>query len=62
MSQDAVANALRVPLTMLRNWEQGRTSMNPVAVSLMTLVASDPERAFQILSNHGSEADRGAAG
>lgn len=54
MSQDAFAKALRVPLKTLRSWEQGRTSMDPAVASLMTLVASDPERAFQILSGHGS--------
>ena len=54
MSQDRFARALRVPVATLRNWEQGRTPPDPAALSLLALVADDPERAFKVLGADGS--------
>lgn len=50
LSQDQFAKALRVPPATLRNWEQGRTPPDPAALSLLTLVADDPERALRVLA------------
>ena len=50
LSQDKFARALGIPPATLRNWEQGRTQPDPVALSFFALVADDPERAFKVLS------------
>jgi putative transcriptional regulator len=50
MSQDKFAKALGIPPATLRNWEQGRTRPDPVAMSFFALVADDPERAFRVLA------------
>ncbi len=50
LSQDKFAKALGIPPATLRNWEQGRTRPDPVAVSFFALVADDPERAFKVLA------------
>lgn len=50
LSQARFAEALRIPVSTLRNWEQGRTRPDPVAVSFFALVADDPERALKILA------------
>ena len=49
MSQDKFAKALGIPAATLRNWEQGRTKPDPVAVSFFRLVTVDPERALKVL-------------
>ena len=54
MSQDTFAKALGIPAATLRNWEQGRTQPDPVALSFFALVADDPERAFKVLALPGS--------
>ena len=46
MSQERFAKALGVPLSTLRNWEQGRTPPGPAAQSLLKVVNADPEAAF----------------
>ena len=50
LSQDKFAKALGIPVTTLRNWEQGRTGPDPAARALLLLVADDPERAFRVLA------------
>ena len=50
LSQAKFAAALRIPPATLRNWEQGRTQPDPVALSFFALVSDDPERAFRILA------------
>ena len=50
LSQDRFARALGIPAATLRNWEQGRTKPDPIAVSFFRLVADDPERAFKVLA------------
>lgn len=46
MSQDAFAQALRVPVKTIRNWEQGRSRPDPAARALLAIVDDDPKRAF----------------
>ena len=50
LSQDKFAKALGIPAATLRNWEQGRTHPDQVALSFFALVADDPERAFKVLA------------
>src|SRR6516165_10837891 len=50
MTQDAFAKALRIPLSTLRNWEQGRVLPDPAARSLLTIVARNPRAAFRALA------------
>jgi putative transcriptional regulator len=45
MTQDEFARALRIPLSTLRNWEQGRVLPDPAARSLLTIVAKNQGRA-----------------
>ena len=53
LSQDKFAKALGIPAATLRNWEQGRTQPDQVALSFFALVADDPERAFKVLATPG---------
>ena len=50
LSQAKFARALRIPAATLRNWEQGRTQPDPVALSFFALVNDDPDRAFKVLA------------
>jgi putative transcriptional regulator len=50
LSQAKFAKALRIPAATLRNWEQGRTQPDPVALSFFALVNDDPDRAFKVLA------------
>jgi putative transcriptional regulator len=50
LSLTEFAKALRIPPATLRNWEQGRTQLDPVAKSFFALVNDDPDRAFRILA------------
>ena len=43
LTQEAFATALQIPLGTLRDWEQGRTSLDPAAESLLRAVARDPK-------------------
>ena len=49
LSQAQFARLLNVPLGTLRNWEQHRTRMEPAAVSLMIVLAREPEAALRAL-------------
>lgn len=49
MTQEEFAAALHIPLPTLRNWEQGRTSPDPAARALLTIVAREPEAALRAL-------------
>ena len=51
MSQREFAAAIHVPLATLRNWEQGRTIMDPSARSLMRILAREPEAALRALGH-----------
>jgi putative transcriptional regulator len=50
MTQAQFAKALRVPLSTLRNWEQGRVLPDPAARSLLTIVAKNPKAALRALA------------
>ena len=50
MTQDEFARALRIPLSTLRNWEQGRVLPDPAARSLLTIVARNPKAALKALA------------
>jgi putative transcriptional regulator len=50
MTQDAFAKALRIPLSTLRNWEQGRVLPDPAARSLLAIVARNPKAALKALA------------
>ena len=50
MTQDEFAKALRIPLSTLRNWEQGRVLPDPAARALLTIVARNPKAAFKALA------------
>ena len=54
LSQDKFAKALGIPAATLRNWEQGRTRPDPVALAFFALVDDDPQRAFRVLSINAS--------
>jgi putative transcriptional regulator len=43
MTQAQFSAAFRVPLSTLRDWEQGRTRPDAPARALLTAIASDPE-------------------
>jgi putative transcriptional regulator len=50
LTQAEFARALRIPLSTLRNWEQGRVLPDPAARSLLTIVARNPRVAFKALA------------
>ena len=50
MTQAAFARALRIPLSTLRNWEQGRVLPDPAARSLLAIVAKEPKAALRSLA------------
>ena len=61
-TQMEIATRLRVPVKTWRNWEQGRTTLDPAVRSLLDIVADDPERAFAALGTTLALPDgRGAA-
>jgi putative transcriptional regulator len=49
LSQRQFADAIRVPVATLQNWEQGRTRMDPSARALMTILAREPQAALRAL-------------
>ena len=50
MTQAEFAQALRIPLATLRNWEQGRVKPDPAARSLLLIVARNPDAALAALA------------
>jgi putative transcriptional regulator len=50
MTQEEFARALRIPVATLRNWEQGRNSIDPAARSLLMVVARNPKAALAALA------------
>lgn len=56
MSQTAFARALCIPVSTLRNWEQGRVRPDPAAQSLLRIVAHNPAAAFAALEACGIKA------
>ena len=50
MTQEQFAEAIGIPVATLRNWEQGRNSIDPAGKSLLILLARDPETALATLA------------
>jgi putative transcriptional regulator len=50
MTQDQFAKSLRIPVSTLRNWEQGRVLPDPAARSLLAIVARNPKAALKALA------------
>jgi putative transcriptional regulator len=50
LTQEQFAAALRIPLEMLRDWEQGGQAIDPAARSLLMIVARNPEAALAALA------------
>ena len=46
MTQEQFAEAIGLPVATLRNWEQGRNSIDPAGKSLLILLARDPDTAL----------------
>jgi len=53
MTQQEFAKALRIPLSTLRNWEQGRVLPDPAARSLLAIVGKNPKAALRALAANG---------
>lgn len=49
MTQEEFAQALRIPVGTLRNWEQGRVKPDPAARSLLLAVYDNPKAVFRAL-------------
>lgn len=50
MTQEQFADALRIPVATLRNWEQGRVKPDPAARSLILAVHWAPEAVLAALA------------
>lgn len=50
LTQTEIADALKIPVGTWRNWEQGRTKLEPAAVSLLRLVSLMPGQALAALA------------
>lgn len=61
MTQPEIAAALNIPLGTWRNWEQGRVSLEPAAVTLLRLVSHDPAAAVAALAAPDKPAAKPAA-
>jgi len=53
MTQQQFADALRIPVKTLQNCKQNRVAMDPSAISLMIVLAREPEAALRALSKAG---------
>jgi putative transcriptional regulator len=49
LTQQEMADALRIPVGTWRNWEQGRVALDPAARSLLAIVHTNPEMALGAL-------------
>ena len=49
LTQQEMADALRIPVGTWRNWEQGRVALDPAARSLLAVVQASPEMALDAL-------------
>ena len=50
-TQVEVAEALRIPVATLRNWEQGRVRIDPAARALFRILNRDPKHALKALQS-----------
>ena len=51
MTQEAFAQAIKVPVATVRNWEQFRTSMDPAVQSLLRVLEREPDAVLRALSD-----------
>ena len=49
LTQQEMADALRIPVGTWRNWEQGRVALDPAARSLLDIVDREPKMALAAL-------------
>lgn len=49
LTQTQMAEHLRIPVATWRNWEQGRTALDPATRSFLDTVANDTERTFRAI-------------
>ena len=49
LTQTQMAEHLRIPVATWRNWEQGRTTLDPATRSFLDTVANDTERTFRAI-------------
>ena len=49
LTQAGMAEHLRIPVATWRNWEQGRTSLDPAIRSLLNALSRDPEYVFKLI-------------
>ena len=49
MTQVEFARVLQIPVSTLRNWEQGRVRIDPAARALFRILKKDPEYALKAL-------------
>ena len=49
LSQVAFATAIGLPVKTWRNWEQGKTRIDPAGQALLRLLAADPRRGVEVL-------------
>ncbi len=49
LTQTQMAEHLRIPVATWRNWEQGRTALDPSTRSFLDTVANDTERTFRAI-------------
>lgn len=50
LTQQEMADALRIPVGTWRNWEQGRVALDPAARSLLAIVQASPDMALEALA------------
>lgn len=50
MTQERFAEAIRVPVATLRNWEQHRVEPDPAAKALLWIIHREPEAALRALA------------
>jgi putative transcriptional regulator len=50
LTQAQMAERLRIPVATWRNWEQGRTALDPATRSFLNIVANDTERTFRAIA------------
>ncbi len=50
LTQTQMAEHLRIPVATWRNWEQGRTALDPATRSFLDTVANDTERTFRAIA------------
>lgn len=58
LSQAAFADAVGLQVATWRNWEQGRTRIEPAGLALLRLLAADPVGALATLRRAKAEAGR----